>query len=134
MEWLNRSVVVPNVYYALCVDKKTFYKELKNRKIEHKQKFISFGKGATVHIFEDNKDNTICIVCINPTKSPGIKEYALLVHEAMHIWEEVMKDLSEKFPSSEFAAYTIQTISHSLMKSYKKQCKKKYASSNSSRK
>jgi hypothetical protein len=45
--------------------------------------------------------------------------YALLVHEAVHIWQDVKHRIGEDNPSSEFEAYAIQNISQELMLAYK---------------
>ena len=43
---------------------------------------------------------------------------ALLVHEAVHVWQAFCEDIGEKSPSDEFEAYSIQSISYELMTAY----------------
>jgi hypothetical protein len=43
---------------------------------------------------------------------------ALLVHEAVHIWQQYCADIGEKEPASEQEAYAIQSISQTLMEEY----------------
>ncbi|KCY47724.1 hypothetical protein J715_3367 [Acinetobacter baumannii 1571545] len=44
--------------------------------------------------------------------------YGLLLHEAVHVWQKVKKLMGEKEPSSEFEAYSIQSIAQDLFKMY----------------
>jgi len=72
---------------------------------------------AATHFFErDGK--TLIIVCVNVDGRSGIEVAGLLVHEAVHIWQEYRRNVGETSPSSEFEAYSIQTISQQLMWGY----------------
>ncbi len=77
---------------------------------------------ATTHFFEKGDGGLCAIVCIRPrTKDRSmIQLYALLVHEAVHIWQHILKEVGEHSPSSEFEAYAIQTLSQRLMEAYKR--------------
>lgn len=44
--------------------------------------------------------------------------HALLVHEAVHLWQDARRVLGEKEPSAEFEAYAVQSISQRLMEAY----------------
>lgn len=55
----------------------------------------------------------LVVVCL-PTnvKTPT------LVHESVHVFEAVMRDIGEKHPSEEFRAYSIQAIFEALQAEY----------------
>lgn len=52
------------------------------------------------------------------TECSSIDVAALLVHEAMHVWQAFCEHVGEKSPSDEFEAYSIQSIFHELMTAY----------------
>lgn len=44
----------------------------------------------------------------------------LLIHEAVHVWQDLRAAVGEKKPSSEFEAYTIQHVTAQLFTAYQK--------------
>ncbi|MEB0141395.1 hypothetical protein QN363_20475, partial [Undibacterium sp. CCC2.1] len=50
---------------------------------------------------------------------------SLLIHEGVHIWQEVRKYVGEEAPSAEFEAYSIQSICTDLIASYREQVNQK---------
>ena len=44
--------------------------------------------------------------------------HGLLLHEAVHIWQELKLKMDEEKPSTEFEAYSIQTIAQDLFEMY----------------
>jgi hypothetical protein len=49
----------------------------------------------------------------------GLQVAALLVHEAVHVWQLFRESIGEHGPSKEFEAYSIQAISQRLMERYR---------------
>ena len=128
--WLDRSLLTSPYCYSLCLNEMSFHAELKRLKLSS-SKWPDFQKnsacGATIHFFENNENNGKCaIIALSETSKKYELEqiYAILVHEAVHLWQEICDDIGEKFPASEQEAYAIQRISQSLMYSYKEQTKK----------
>lgn len=59
------------------------------------------------------------VIQIGKTKKfSKVQVYALLVHEATHVWQEILSQMSESAPSTEFEAYSMQTISQHLFTMY----------------
>lgn len=118
--WLSRTLITSPICVAFCKNRQQFTQELKRLKIKEGEfpEFVSPGADATTHFFaKGNKE--CCIVCIMvPKKIPKIQVYALLVHEAVHIWQAVKERIGEKSPSKEFEAYSIQAIAQELMEAY----------------
>lgn len=117
-KWLDRSLVESPAYYCLCTSEKKYKKVIKELGIKNPNRWINVGAHATVHVLENSKNTNklCCVVCIDITKEHSIPQMmALLVHEAVHIWQYVRKSLGEDSPSSEFEAYAIQRISLELI-------------------
>lgn len=126
MEWLDRDLIVSPYSFALCLSKKQFKKEMKRLELPRKKwpQFLATPHAsATVHFFERHGDIDFCaIVCLGDTSKVELEQvYSMLVHEAVHIWQEIRANIGERYPSSEFEAYSIQAISQRLMFSYKEQ-------------
>ena len=125
MEWLDRTLIVSPIFYGLCLNDKDFQKELKKLKIEEHVNFLlTDTANATAHFFtKDNK--TASVVCLGDVKGQTLEQvYAILVHEATHLWQAIKDEMGEKTPSIEFEAYSIQTLSQNLFYSYKEQKRK----------
>ena len=118
MIWLDRTLLTSPIYYGICKNEKDFNKELKRIGIAKKEwpRFISENANSTVHFFANKK---CCIVCVKSEKGVSkIQMYALLVHEAVHIWQEIRETIGERYPATEQEAYAIQAISQQLFTAY----------------
>lgn len=118
--FLERAFFCGN-YLALCTSEKLFEKVLDYIDIpkDDRLRWLGDGANATTHTIEVDGNN-FSIVCVHPPPShvSGIEVAALLVHEAVHIWQNKMAQIGEHNPSKEFEAYSIQAISMSLMNGY----------------
>lgn len=121
MKWLDRALVVSPYYYGLCLDEADFRRELKRLKVPKDQwpPFLaSQSANATAHFFERDSERS-CIITLGSTKGHSIAQiHAMLVHEAVHLWQEIRSDIGEKQPSSEFEAYAVQALSQRLIEAY----------------
>lgn len=122
MKWLDRALVLSPYYYGLCLTEKDFCKELKRLKVPKDTwpPFLgSASANATAHFFEKGDGTLACIITLGATKGKSVAQvHALLVHEAVHLWQEIRSNIGEKAPSSEFEAYAIQTLSQRLIEAY----------------
>jgi hypothetical protein len=125
--WLDRNIMVSPIYYCLCLTERQFHSELKRLKVDRDSwpSFIKKDKwaNATVNFFQ-YKDKHCAIVCMNITDETLVQAHCLLVHESVHIWQEICEIIGESNPSSEFEAYSIQYLSQQLILSYEKLKKK----------
>lgn len=118
MEIAARPLLAMPIAYALCLSRKDYKKALTHFDIKSKSPWLNPGKNATAHTFE-NDQKTVCIVCLKLQKDKSQSQiYGLLVHEGVHIWQEVRAMLGEEKPSTEFEAYAIQGISQELIEMY----------------
>lgn len=124
VKWLDRSLLISPVYYALCTNKELLKKELRRLKVQ-KDLDISCGFGATTNFMKSQTGENIAIVCLFDHTKELEQIYALLAHEAVHIWQEIKENIGETNPSFEFEAYSIQKITQELLYEYKRQRNKK---------
>lgn len=120
MRWLDRELVT-GPYLGLATTEVQFHKAMRHCKVarENWPAWVSEGADATTHTFANKDGNTACMVCIRPREGhTPIKIAAILVHEAVHVWQEHCERIGERNPSPEFEAYSIQAISQRLMQAY----------------
>lgn len=132
LEWLDRGLLTSPYHYALALSEKDFHSEMKRLGVpkSHWPPFLqTTHSAATTNFFEQTKATGQCaIVTMHPAKKSGhdVKQvYALLVHEAVHIWQACRDSIGERHPGAEEEAYAVQRIAQSLMFSYDEQTKKK---------
>lgn len=130
MTWLNRSLV-NGPYLKLCVNEKQFRAALRHLELPRGQwpkNFVTPGAGATTWTFEKDGGDVCCVVCFPLVKHSKISIHGLLVHEAVHVWQQARDTMiKEVRPISEFEAYAIQSISETLMDAYERESKRKKA-------
>lgn len=99
--------------YALALSKK----HMKQLGVS-KDEFLSLNTPAQVEFF--NVDNSVlAVVQINNRKKQKPDWInAIIIHESVHVWQEIREMMYEKEPSSEFEAYSIQKISLDLMSEF----------------
>jgi hypothetical protein len=123
--WCDRAAIL-SPYFCLCLDEKTFHKEIARFGGLEKKNYPSFvneNASATTHIWINNEKNRVAtIVCLNKWETRGgIQIASLLVHEACHIYQEMINLMGERNAGDEIMAYSIQHISQELMYSFKEQ-------------
>jgi hypothetical protein len=121
MKWLNRDLIV-GPYLTLVLSEKEFHKVLRHCQIP-REDFVPWLKSGTadacMHWFNNPKKQLVCVVALQVREGlAGAQIAALLVHEAVHIWQQFRERIGEHSPSTEFEAYAIQAISQRLMYAY----------------
>jgi hypothetical protein len=121
IEWLDRSLM-QGPYLALVLSAQEFHKALDHCKIpmEDRGRWIKTDHSdATAHYLQNPEGQLVCIVAVRPKKdTTGVQIAAMLVHEAVHVYQQFRERIGEVNPSAEFEAYTIQSISQRLMQAY----------------
>ena len=130
LEWLNRSLLTSPYSYALCLSEAEFKSELVQLGVpkEDRGSWMKTPQAdATLHYFEQHGDVGMCaIVCLRVRRGVEREQvYALLIHEAVHLWQAIKDHIGEHTPGIESEAYAVQRIAQSLMYSYKEQTTKK---------
>lgn len=126
--WCDKTLVEAPFDFCLCVCEKQYYRELKRLEIPEDMwsDFTLAGTRATVHRYTRTKGQPIALVCIRPTREKTLFQmHAVLVHEAVHLWQWTKELLGEDKPSDEFEAYGIQAMSQRLFYAYEELTKKR---------
>ncbi|MCU4389958.1 hypothetical protein LF296_11615 [Acinetobacter vivianii] len=85
--------------------------------MQEADQFLSIdGAAAQVDYYQAG---TYAVVQLGDTSDRDLIEvYGLLLHEAVHLWQQVRVLMGEREPSSEFEAYSIQAIAQDLFEMY----------------
>lgn len=124
MNWLPRDLIV-GPYLMLATSEEQFRAGFAHCEVPaHKQPdvWIRPGMDAQATYLENPNGELVCIVSIRVRDGvDGVQIAALLVHEAVHVWQEYRFRIGELEPSREFEAYAIQSIAQRLMQAYVKE-------------
>jgi hypothetical protein len=125
-EWLSRDIAAPAPYYTLVLSQEEFDAELKRLKIPLGTPYISTTHAnATTSFLTSTKGAHCAIVALGPWEGrSGIEIAGLLVHEAVHVWQEYAEHIGERTPGSEQEAYAIQSIAQRLMGEFARRTQK----------
>lgn len=114
--WLDRHIAAPGPYLTLCLTEDDLAAALKHLRYPHAIPWVARGKHATVHSSENPQGDLVCLVCLGTWQGRDPIEVAgLLVHEAVHIWQQYADAIGEDNPGREQEAYAIQAIAQELM-------------------
>lgn len=126
IQWLDRKAGAPLPFYCLVRNEADFQKLLKKAGVKHHIQWVTSGKGATTHFIPTPSGEIVAIVCVGHDKNlEKGQAYAMLAHEAVHIWQHYAAEIGEETPSSEYEAYTIQGIVQALLYAYDPSLSKK---------
>ena len=134
LRWLDRRIACPGPYLALCLTEAEFHAALRHCKVTARPPMLhSPAADATTHYLTNPKGQLVCAVCLGPHEDRNAIEVAgLLVHEAVHVWQEHSKNIGEATPAIEQEAYAIQSIAQELLAEYARRlapCAKRASSS-----
>lgn len=119
-KWLDRRIAAPGPYLALCLSESEFKDALKRLKITHSSPWLNAGADATTHCFTNPDGKPLCVVALapSPPSRTPVEVAGLLVHEAVHVWQEYAASIGEHNPGREQEAYGIQNIAQELFTEY----------------
>ena len=125
--WLNRNLLTGG-YLAFVTTQQEFDQALKDIDLpNHKDDYLPKGWPACTHHFENVNGSVACIVAFSmehAAKEDPIDVAALLVHEAVHVWQNTESHAGKLGCfGDEGEAYSIQNISTRLMTAYAEKLK-----------
>ena len=122
VRWCDRTLLRAP-YFLLCTTEARYLEMCRQLDIPYPSPWLNPGAHATAHMLT-HEGRDICIVTIDGKLAKsysGIAIAALLVHEAVHVFQFLCRSIGEHSPSSEFEAYAIQNISEELMEAYSRE-------------
>ena len=120
LKWLDRRVSMPGPYLCLCLTEKAYKKAMRHCKVKNPPAWLT-GSATTHTIEKPGAKDVTCIVAMNADGFNDVEIYGLLVHEAVHVWQQFAVSIGEASPASEQEAYAIQGISQELIADYIRQ-------------
>ena len=112
-----------DIYSARIIftsDKESYEKEVKRLKQFIFPKFSNIGNNNLITAKASIANNLHILIYANVKEIikvvPVYEVYALLAHEASHVFDFVMEDIKEEAPGCEIKAYHIQYITSFLIK------------------
>jgi len=117
LRWLDRRIAHDGPYLTLVLSQKEFDAALRHCGVPPGTKWLSTDHAhATAHYLTNQRGEQVCIVALGPwgTRN-GIEIAGLLVHEAVHVWQQYCDWIGEHTPGREQEAYAVQSIAQELM-------------------
>jgi hypothetical protein len=121
IRWGDRSLSGLAVTYTLCLTEAQMHLVMDDLgvPVQDRPKFVPRGRDACVHNLTDPDGNVVAVLCMYGHQDrPAIQVAGLLVHEAVHIWQEHCSCIGEENPGVENEAYSIQGIFQELAVMY----------------
>ena len=118
--WLNRRVAAPGPYLTLVTSQDEFDQAMRHCKQPLGRPYLSTKRAdATTHLLSNDRGETVAVVALGDMSNrSGVEIAGLLVHEAVHVWQEHCENIGETHPGREQEAYAVQGIAQELMAEY----------------
>lgn len=118
-------MAAPGPHLCLCLTEEEYDQVMKYLRCKHYGPWIKTEQAhATTHMMVNNEGNQTAVVCLRDyANRDSVAVAALLVHEAVHIWQWWTETYGEVRPGSEQEAYAIQYISSELMYEFSRRIK-----------
>ena len=121
--WLSREVAAQGPHLVLCLSPKELADACAD--VGAPPQDWPQSNATTITIDQPGQD-PVCIVVltIGQDEYTGVEIAGILIHEAVHVWQEYLRSIGENEPSSEMEAYGIQNISYTLMQEFSRRVAK----------
>ncbi len=121
VRWLDRRIAFAGPHLCLCLSAKEYDAALRHLGVSERGSWLNPHADATAHHLISAKGSQTCVVCLDgeeAAKRNPVEVAGLLVHEAVHAWQEYCERIGEHAPGREQEAYAIQSIAQELMAEY----------------
>ena len=117
VNWLDRRISPPGPHLCLCLSEAEFLSAMRHLRVLNIPKWMATEQAnATAHHVRTPCGKLSVVVCLSGWRGRNPIEVAgLLVHEAVHAWQEWCDYIGEAAPAREQEAYTVQALSQELM-------------------
>lgn len=117
--WIDRCLLLgPRV--AVVSSQREFQRVVRRLGIDDADPYCDPRWNACVHAYEADGE-LVCVVGLNASRlrqMDGIDAAAVLVHEAVHVWQRVRDALGPGDLGKEMEAYAVQNLAAGLMRAY----------------
>ncbi len=103
------------VQFGFTTNEKDFHSEMERLKITEEVVFVGEGATAATHYVRKDELLIIVVALKTPRKMTRAQIYGLLIHEAVHVWRNILDHIHEYNPGREIEAYHIQTIAQAMI-------------------
>jgi hypothetical protein len=121
LPWLDRRIAAAGPYLMLCLHADELHAAMRHCGLHDRPPLTNDGYGGTLHHAKNNKGESVCMVGLAGWEGRDPVEVAgLLVHEAVHVWQQYCADIGEDRPGDEQEAYGVQAIAQELMAEFRR--------------
>lgn len=120
INWLDRRIACPGPYLALVLNQAEFDAAMRHCKVPVGLPYLKGARSdATSHHLVNGSGAVVTVVALGDMAGrSGVEIAGLLVHEAVHVWQEYCDSIGETNPGREQEAYAVQAIAQELMAEY----------------
>ena len=117
VEWCNRGWYP--VFYGFCPSEVAWDRQMKKMGIKGEP---YPGDDGRMTCFKAGGNATVIVTITDGAEGTHslLEIVGLLVHEAVHVWQEIQKHIGEDAPGSEVDAYSVQAIAQELLEAFDK--------------
>lgn len=124
--WLGRHISAPGPFLCLCLSEAEYKTAFKHLRVVPTLDWIKTPhSNATSHLIQSPKGLAVVVCLAKHEKRNAVEVAGILVHEAVHAWQEWCDYYGETHPASEQEAYAIQALSQYLMFEFTRRMKSK---------
>lgn len=123
LSWFDATICPNAPKVCLCLNSKSYRKAMKAFGINNLSPWLATNHAdAATHFCISKSGETGAVICLkSDTPRAELVVFGLLVHEAVHVWQNWCDHVGELSPGAEQEAYAIQAIAQELMAEYRRQ-------------
>ncbi len=116
-KWLDRRIAAAGPYLTLVLSQEEYERAMRHCHIKDPGPWLkNTHSHATTNFCRNHRGQIVAIVSLSDWQGRNPIEVAgLLVHEAVHVWQEYVDNIGEQHPGREQEAYGVQAIAQELM-------------------
>lgn len=118
-KWLDRRIAAPGPYLTLCLSEAEYEAAMAHLKCCPRVDWIKTPQASATAHYVETSGELACIICMRDWEDRNPIEVAgLLVHEAVHVWQEYCAHIGETQPGREQEAYAVQSVAQELLAAF----------------
>jgi len=106
--WCDRGFFP--VHYGFCPSETAWEREMKRLGARGEPYPITDASATTCRNKKSGDVAVIVRIAERHDAMSAVATMAMIAHEAVHVWQEIRKEMGEETPSPEFEAYALQDI------------------------